>query len=69
MTFQQTDTKLNSCEEKPKQINQQGSGNKLLSVSFQFLLGLAFEPAEGGDMFFRNVGLLSPEYTATCPKH
>jgi hypothetical protein len=31
-----------------------------------FLLGLIFKPEDGGDMFFRNVGL-SPNYTAFQP--
>jgi hypothetical protein len=33
------------------------------SVSIGFLLGLLFGPEDGGDMFFRNVGL-SSNYTA-----
>jgi hypothetical protein len=28
-----------------------------------FLLGLFFDPEDGGDMFLRNVGLLQMEYT------
>jgi hypothetical protein len=28
-----------------------------------FLLGLFFDPEDGGDMFLQNVGLLSMEYT------
>jgi hypothetical protein len=62
-------TKLRSCEEKPKRIKKQKVGNKLLSASFSFPFGLIFDPGEGGDMFSRNVGLLSSEYTASYPKH
>jgi hypothetical protein len=29
-----------------------------------FLLGLLFYPEDGGNMFLRNVGSLSPDYTA-----
>jgi hypothetical protein len=32
-----------------------------------FLLGLFFDPEDGGDMFYRNAGLLSMEYTALYP--
>jgi hypothetical protein len=33
-----------------------------------FLLGLLFNPEDVGDMFLRNVGCLSPDYTALYPK-
>jgi hypothetical protein len=33
-----------------------------------FLLGLFFDPEDGGDMFLRNVGRLSKNYTALYPK-
>jgi hypothetical protein len=33
-----------------------------------FLLGLFFDPEDGGDMFLRNVGWLSADYTALCRK-
>jgi hypothetical protein len=32
-----------------------------------FLLGLFFDPEDGGNMFFQNVGRLSPDYTALYP--
>jgi hypothetical protein len=33
-----------------------------------FLLGLYFDPEDGGDMFLRNVGSLSTDYTALYPR-
>jgi hypothetical protein len=33
-----------------------------------FFLGLFFDPEDGGDMFLRNVGLLSTDYTALYPR-
>jgi hypothetical protein len=33
-----------------------------------FLLGLLFYPEDGGDMFLRNVGRLSANYTALYPR-
>jgi hypothetical protein len=33
-----------------------------------FLLGLYFDPKEEDEMFFRNVGSLSTDYTALYPK-
>jgi hypothetical protein len=36
----------------------------LLPASADFLQGLRFKPEDGGDMFLRNVGLLSSAYTA-----
>jgi hypothetical protein len=32
-----------------------------------FLLGLLFDPEDKGDMFFQNVGRLSPNYKALHP--
>jgi hypothetical protein len=32
-----------------------------------FLLGLFFDPEDGGDMFLRNVGRLAMDYTTLCP--
>jgi hypothetical protein len=32
-----------------------------------FLLGVFLDPEDGGDMFLRNVGGLSTDYTALCP--
>jgi hypothetical protein len=41
----------------------------LLATCFHagFLLGL-FDPEDGGDMFLRNVGRLSTDYTALSPR-
>jgi hypothetical protein len=38
----------------------------LLAICFHpgYLLGLFFDPEDGGDMFLRNVGRLSTEYAA-----
>jgi hypothetical protein len=33
-----------------------------------FLLGLFFDPKDGGNMFLRNVGRLSMDYTALYPR-
>jgi hypothetical protein len=33
-----------------------------------FLLNLFFDPADGGDMFLRNIGWLSTDYTALYPR-
>jgi hypothetical protein len=43
-----------------------GSARYLLDTSF--LLGFSFDPEYGADMFFRNVGWLSPDYTALYPR-
>jgi hypothetical protein len=43
---------------------------KQVASSFHagFLLGLFLDPEDGGDMFLRNVGWLSSDYTALCPR-
>jgi hypothetical protein len=33
-----------------------------------FLLTFFFDPEDGGDMFFRNVGLFSTDYATLSPK-
>jgi hypothetical protein len=42
----------------------------LLATCFHagIFLGLFFDPEDGGDMFLRNVGLLSTDYTALYPR-
>jgi hypothetical protein len=35
-----------------------------LMKKYYFLLGLFFDPEDGGDMFLRNVGGISTDYTA-----
>jgi hypothetical protein len=42
----------------------------LLAACFHvgFLLGLFFNPEDGGNMFLQNVGLLSTNYTALYPR-
>jgi hypothetical protein len=35
---------------------------------FLFLLGLFFDPEDGGDIFLRNVGEISTDYTALYPR-
>jgi hypothetical protein len=37
---------------------------KLVSFMLVLLLGLLFNPEDGGDMFLRNFGWLSTDYTA-----
>jgi hypothetical protein len=33
-----------------------------------FMLGVLFDPEDGGDIFLRNVGRLSTDYTALYPE-
>jgi hypothetical protein len=46
------------------------SMQKMASSCFHtgILLGIFFYPEDGGDMFLRNVGLLSTDYTALCQR-
>jgi hypothetical protein len=39
----------------------------LLHISADFLLGLLFDPENGGNLYFPNVGL-SPNYKVLLPK-
>jgi hypothetical protein len=41
---------------------------RLLRFHADVLLGLFFDPEDGGDIFFRNVGWLSMDYTALYPR-
>jgi hypothetical protein len=40
----------------------------LMALHHRFLLGLLFDLEDGGDMFLRNVGSFSTDYTALYPK-
>jgi hypothetical protein len=40
----------------------------LLPASCWFLLGLSFDPEDGGDMFLQNVSCLSVDYMAFIPE-
>jgi hypothetical protein len=40
---------------------------KLFASCVGFLLGLFFDPGDGGDILLRNVGWFSTDYTALCP--
>jgi hypothetical protein len=51
-------------------IGQARSQHKSLFATYfhaGFLLGLFFDPEDGGEMFLRNVSLLSKDYTALYP--
>jgi hypothetical protein len=37
-------------------------------ITFWFLLNYFFDPEDGGDMFLRNVGCNSTDYTASYPR-
>jgi hypothetical protein len=39
-----------------------------VAIKAGFLFGLFFYPEDGGDMFFRNVGWHSTDYTALYPR-
>jgi hypothetical protein len=41
---------------------------KAASCCTGFLLGIFFDPEDGGDMFLRNVGWLSADYTTLYPR-
>jgi hypothetical protein len=47
--------------------SKQGESKSDFGVVVFFSLSLLFDPEEGGSMFFRNVGELLPDYTASEP--
>jgi hypothetical protein len=48
--------------------SQHEAGSKQLLLHMGFLLGLFFDPQDGGYIFLRNVGELSTDYTALYPR-
>jgi hypothetical protein len=55
-----------TAEEKAKQETDLKASDKQSSAGF--LLGLFFDPKDGGEMFLQNVGWLSTDYTALYPR-
>jgi hypothetical protein len=52
-----------------RRISQaRNQGEECGKLHARFLLGLFFDTENGGDMFFRNVGWLSTDYTALYPR-
>jgi hypothetical protein len=60
----------NKLSKKPAWKQAASTARVLLATSFHagFLLGLFFDPEDGGDMFLRNVGWLLTDYTALYPR-
>jgi hypothetical protein len=60
----------------PLKVNRRFGGTYLLHLHGSvfhlltrwFLLGLFFDPKDGGDMFLRKVGCLAKDYTALYPR-
>jgi hypothetical protein len=46
------------------------AGGPLLTICFHddFFFGILFDTEDGGDMFLRNVGSLSTDFTALYPR-
>jgi hypothetical protein len=48
--------------------NQREAGNNQSLFHLSLLLGLFFDPEDGGEMFFGNFGWLSTDYMALYPR-
>jgi hypothetical protein len=49
-------------------IQQQTNNSACHLLTCWFLLNYLFDPEDGGDMFIRNVGCNSTDYTASYPR-
>jgi hypothetical protein len=48
--------------------HRQADCSACYQLLFGFLIGFFFDREDGGDLFFRNVGSLSTDYTALYPR-